>query len=205
MAAPSSSRSVNSFLLFWLGFRTCLSIRFLWYSLCGLQGRQRPWVDRFSFFFFFLLIITQRSRLTLIRWSECISKFHGKLYVLFLGRDCELYIYYLVVWSNFNFLQNSQLISFLTWLRLILFSFCARLLHSLIMGLIVLSLSLHDRQFLFCCVLSIFACLVLLFQEIHFLSHIFPFLAMSKSSRPKFCLLVALNVHIVAFLTIFVF
>ena len=42
-------------------------------------------------------------------------------------------------------------------LCLVLYTFYANLLHSLIMWLIVSSLSLHNRHLLFCCVLSIFA------------------------------------------------
>ena len=38
-----------------------------------------------------------------------------------------------------------------------LYSFCANLLHSLIMWLMVSSLSLHSLHLLFCCVLSILA------------------------------------------------
>ena len=37
------------------------------------------------------------------------------------------------------------------------YSFCTNLLHSLIMGLVVSSLSSHDLNLLFCCILSIFA------------------------------------------------
>ena len=62
---------------------------------------------------------------------------------------------YLFVWSNFNFLHNSQWITLLTQSSLVLYSFCAKLLHSLIMWLIAASLSPHNLHLLFCCVLSI--------------------------------------------------
>ena len=63
-----------------------------------------------------------------------------------------LCIYYLLVWSNSNFLRISQWITLPTQACLALYSFCANLLHSLIMWLIVSSLSLHSLHLLFCCV-----------------------------------------------------
>ena len=53
-----------------------------------------------------------------------------------------LCIYHLFAWSNFNFLHNSLCIPLPTQSCLVLYSFCANLLHSL-MRLIVLSLSPH--------------------------------------------------------------
>ena len=47
-----------------------------------------------------------------------------------------LWIYHLFIWSNLNFLQNSQLIPFPFQLCLVLYSFCTNLLHSLIMWLV---------------------------------------------------------------------
>ena len=61
------------------------------------------------------------------------------------------------VWSNLNFLYNSQWTTLLTELSLVLNSFCDNLLHSLIMRLIVSSVSPHDLHLLFCWVLSILA------------------------------------------------
>ena len=69
----------------------------------------------------------------------------------------QLCIYHLFVWSNFNFLHNSQWITLPTQLCLVLLSFCDNLLHSLIMWLIVSSLSPHKLHLLFCWVLSVFA------------------------------------------------
>ena len=51
----------------------------------------------------------------------------------------------------------SQWITLLTQLCLVLYSFCANLLHSLIMWLMVLSLSPHNLHLLFYCVLFILA------------------------------------------------
>ena len=63
--------------------------------------------------------------------------------------------YYLFVWSNLNFLHNSQWITLPTQSYLFLFSFCVNLLHSLIMWLMVSYLSPHNLHLLFCFVLSL--------------------------------------------------
>ena len=67
------------------------------------------------------------------------------------------WVVHLFVWPNLNFLHNSQWIAFPTQSCLVLYSFCASLLHSFIMGWIVSSLSQHNLHLLFCCFLSIFA------------------------------------------------
>ena len=70
--------------------------------------------------------------------------------------DSGLCIYHLFVWSNFNFLHNSRWITFPTQSCLVLYSFYARLLHSLIMWLMVSSRSPHNLHLIFCCVLLLF-------------------------------------------------
>ena len=92
-----------------------------------------------------------------IRWSVCMLKSHRSLCELFSRTGAGLCIYHLFVWSNWNFLHISQCITLPTLSRLALYSFCANLLHSLIMGLIVSSLSPHSLHLLFCCVLSFLA------------------------------------------------
>ena len=117
------------------------------------------------------------------------SKVHKKESTL---TDSGLCIYHLFVRSNFNFLHNSHSITLPTQSCLVLYSFCANLLHSLIMWLIVSSLSLHNLHLLFCCVFSILALvwfvLMALFcadiKEIQFLSQGFPFLPPSMFSLP---------------------
>ena len=65
---------------------------------------------------------------------------------------------HLVVWSNFNFLHNSQWITFPVQLCQVLYSFCTYSLHLPIMWLIVLSLLPHKTYICyFFCILSIFA------------------------------------------------
>ena len=66
---------------------------------------------------------------------------------------CAYTICYLFLWSNFNFLHNSQWITLPTQLCVVLYTYWANLQHSLIMWLIVLSLSSHNQHLLFCWVL----------------------------------------------------
>ena len=106
---------------------------------------------------FFLLIIIRSGLLAGIRWSVCMLKSHRSLWVSFSRTDDGLCIYYLLVWSNLNFLHISQWITLPTQSCLALYSYCTNLLHSLIMWLIVSSLSPHSLNLLFCCVLSILA------------------------------------------------
>ena len=102
------------------------------------------------FFFFCLLVI-------------CFYfKIPEKFWVSFSRRDSGLSKYHLFVWSNFNFLLNSQWITFPTHSYIFLHSFCASLLHSLIV--INLSLSLNNLHFLFCCIPSISRVIKLVFM-----------------------------------------
>ena len=118
---------------------TYLSFRFLLFLLCGaLFGM--------FFFFFFFLTITRYGRLTEIRWSICISKFQRSLCVSFSRTDSGLSIYHLFVWSNLNFLHNSQWINFFTQTSLVFYSFSANLQHSLIMWVIISSLSQYKLR-----------------------------------------------------------
>ena len=124
----------------------------------------------------------------------------------FIGTGAGLCIYHLFVWSNLNSLHISQWITLPTEPCLVLYSFCAKLLHSLIMWLMVSSLSLHCLPLLFCCILSIVA-LIWLVLTVLFLAAIrrdsvsllkFPFLShvqvlsremlfISRSKRPLSC------------------
>ena len=105
----------------------------------------------------FLWIIIRSGLLTEIRWSVCMSKSHRSLCVSFSRRNARLCIYHLFIWSNLNFFLISLRINLPIQSCLVLYSFCANLLYSLIMLLVVSSLSLHSLHFLFCCVLSILA------------------------------------------------
>ena len=121
----------------------------------------------FSFFFFFFLLITIRSgRLAEIRLSVSISKSHTSFCVSFSRTAAGLCIYYLFVGSNLDFLHISQWITLPTKSCLLLYSFRANLLHSLMMWLMVSSLSPHNLYLLFCCILwydwFLWRCFVLL-------------------------------------------
>ena len=98
--------------------------------------------------FFLLLIIIRSSLLTGISWSVCLLKSHRSLCESFSRTGAGLCIYHLFVWSNWNFLHISQRITLPTQSCLALYSFCANLLHSLIMWLIVASLSRHSLHLL---------------------------------------------------------
>ena len=102
-------------------------------------------------------IIIRSGLLVEIRWSVCMSKSHWSLYVWFSRTAAGLCIYHLFVWSNWNFLHISQWITLPTQSCLVLYSFYANLLHSLIMWLMVSYLSPQSLHLLFCCVLSILA------------------------------------------------
>ena len=109
------------------------------------------------------------------------------------------------------FLHNFQWITLLTQSCLVLYSFCANLLHLLTMWLIVSSLSSHNLHLLFCCVLSILAFMWLVLMAL-FCAAIkrdsvsllrFPFLRKSMFSRVKYRMLVVWNVHWIVFLPSF--
>ena len=102
------------------------------YTVVSLEGRVNNYVGSL-----FLLI----GRLAKIRGSVCILQFHRSLCVSFIRTDAWLYIYHLFLWSNLSLLHNSQWITFPTMACLVIYSFCANLLHSLIMSLIVTFLS----------------------------------------------------------------
>ena len=131
-----------------------LLFHFLSVLFCS-QPRQQS--RQFCKFFFFLLIIISSGLLAEIWWSVCMSKSHRSLCVLFSRTGAGLCIYHLLVWSNLNFLHISQWITLSTQSCLVLYSFCANLLHSLIMSLMVSTLPPHSLHLLFCCVLSILA------------------------------------------------
>ena len=148
----------HSFLILSQGRGTYSSFHFPSDLFCGPPGQQSRQFCRFSsFFFFFLLIIMRSGLLAGIWWSACILKSHRSSCESFSRTGAGLCIYHLFVWSNWNFLHISQGITLPIQSCLALYSFCAYLLHSLIMWLIVSSLSQHDLHLLFSCVLSILA------------------------------------------------
>ena len=121
---------------------------------------------------FFLLIIIRSGLLAEIRWSVCMSKSHRSLCVSFSRTGSGLCIYHLFVWSNLNFLPISQWITLSTQSCLVLYSFCANLLHSLIMWFMVSSICYFVASYQFSLWYDWFLwhCFVLLLGEILFLS-----------------------------------
>ena len=97
----------------------------------------------------FLLPITRVGCLAEIRWSVCILKSQKHLCLSFF-RDRFLVVYIFFIWPNFNFLHNSKWITLLTQSFLVLYSFCANLLHLLIMWHTISFLSTHNLHLLFC-------------------------------------------------------
>ena len=81
-----------------------LSLYFLLILIFGLLWQQSPLFSRF----FFWLTITRSSHLAEIRWSVCISKSQRNLCISYSRTDSRLCICYLFIWSNLNFLHNSQ-------------------------------------------------------------------------------------------------
>ena len=100
-------------------------VTFMFHSFFDLLARSR-YLSFFSFSFiftqgsagtatstilqvlFFLLIIIRSGRLAEIRWSVFMWKSHGSFCVSFSRIYAGLCIYRLFVWSNLNFLHNSQ-------------------------------------------------------------------------------------------------
>ena len=74
---------------------------------------------------FLLLIIMRPGLLARLRWSVCILKSHRSLCESFSRTGAGLCIYYLFVWSNWNFLYISQWITLPTQSCLALYSFSA--------------------------------------------------------------------------------
>ena len=135
------------------GLSNYLSFHFLLILFCVLSRRKGPLLSRFSFPF---ILFYLSGRVAEIRGFVCIPKSQRTLCVSLSQTDSQLCICHLFAWSNFNFLHKSQMITFLTQLCIILYSFCEKLLHSHIIRLIVSSLLPHNPQLLFCCVWSIF-------------------------------------------------
>ena len=123
---------------------------------------------RFRYLFFFSLsfIFTLWSTGTVLSTIQQVSFFCWRLLGLVVGprlddpfvsqnprEVCVSHfpggIYHFFAWTNLKFLNNSQLIIFPTQSCLLLYSFCANLLHRLIMWLFVSPLSSHNLHLLF--------------------------------------------------------
>ena len=147
--------------MFYSFFNSLARLRYLSFFIlsvlfCGQPGQQSRQFCKFSFF-----VNIRSGLLAEIWWSVCMSKSHRSLCMLFSRTGVGVCIYHLLVWSNLNFLYISQSC-------LVLYSFYANLLHSLIMWLIVSSLSPHCLHLLFCWFLSILALIWLVLIALFF-------------------------------------
>ena len=86
-----------------------LSFFSLFFQIYSVVRRESK-VDNFADSLF-LLIIMWSDLLVGIRWSVCILKSHRSLCESFSRTGAGLCIYHLSVWSNWNFLSISQLIT----------------------------------------------------------------------------------------------
>ena len=105
-----------------------------------------------------MLIIIRSGRLAKIRWSVLYLKIPVEFLLVILQDR------FLIVHIPFDRMQNSQWITLPTYSCLVLHTFSANLLHSLIMRLIVSSLSPQNLHLLFCCILSVLAFIGLVFM-----------------------------------------
>ena len=121
-------------------------------------GTAKSTICKFSFYL--LLIIIRSGLWTEIWWSVYMSKSQRSLWRSFSRTGAGLCMYNLFVWSNLYSLHISQWITLPIRSCLVFYSFCANLLHSLIVWLIVSSLSPHSLHWLFCWVLSILAFII---------------------------------------------
>ena len=156
-------------------------VTFMFYSFFNSLARSR-YLSFFSLSFRFILWSAGTAKSTILQipffywllwglvfWAGLgviMLKSHRSLCESFSRTGAGLCIYHLFVWSNWKFLHISQWITLPTQSCLALYSFCANLLHSLIMWLIVSSLSPHSQHLLFCCVLSILALIWFIFMAL---------------------------------------
>ena len=166
LVSPSPTRSTGFFFCFLARFKYMSIFSFSFIFTLWTFGTAKSTIRRILFLFFcfcccclfyyiyFFLLISLAVLLARITRSVCISKSQRILFVWFSRTDAIFCLFHLVVWSNFNFLPNFLWITFPTQTYLVLYSFYTSLINSLVILLIVSSLSPHNLQLLFCCVLS---------------------------------------------------
>ena len=139
----SSSPSCSiAFLVLWQGLGTYLSF----FTLLS-SGTLKFIIQQFLFIFF-VVVVDFWLLQGLVAWPRL-----GDPFVSQNPRDGSPVVHIpLFLWSSFNFLYKSQWITFPTRSCLVLYSFCANLLYSLIMWLIVSSLSPQNLHLQFVCI-----------------------------------------------------
>ena len=125
------------------------------FILLSAGTTKSTYLQVFLFFFCWLL-------LSLVFWPRlgdpCVCRSPMWIYVCHFLRQVLGCAYTIWLYGQIlNLLHISQLITLPTQLCLVLYSFSANLLHSLIMWLMVSSLSPHSLHLLFCWVFSILA------------------------------------------------
>ena len=106
-----------------------LILLFTFFQFSSMVSRDSK-VDYFASSLFFIII--RSGLLAEIRWSLCTLKSHRSLCESFSRTSAGFCIYHLFVSLNWNFLHISQWITLPTQSCLVLYSFCANLLHSLL-------------------------------------------------------------------------
>ena len=116
---------------------------------CDQPGQQSPQFCKYFFVFVdYYKFCFSDSLYVKAHWTLCVS---------FSRTDAGLCIYHLFVWSNF--LHISQWISLSTQSRLVLYFFCANLLHSL-MWMMASSLSQHSLYICYFAASNLFLALI---------------------------------------------
>ena len=103
---------------------------FQFYSMVSRDSKVHNFASFLFFFFWWLLY-------GLVVWPRLGNPFvcqsPSGVCISFYWTDAGLCIYHLFVWSNLNFLLNSQWITLPTQSYLVLYSFCANLLQLLLL------------------------------------------------------------------------
>ena len=137
-----------AFLVLWQISTNCQCFPFV----ASRKSKIHKMATYLNFFFFFvnLLITSMFGLLASIRWSISISKLQQILCISFSWMGSSLYIYYLVIWSNFNRLHYSQWINHPSQSCLVLHFFCTILLHYVINRFISVTCHYYNYNHCFC-------------------------------------------------------
>ena len=119
-----------------------------------LAGTAKSTIRQVLLFFFFFTT-TKSGRLAEITWSVCIVKSQRVLSVSFSRTISGLCVYYLSVWSNSNFLQNSCGSPLLLLVVVVVFAFISCFSHALVWLNLGLNPGIPDHwRTLYSCILG---------------------------------------------------
>ena len=132
LSAPVTT-GITVFFMLQIFFSSLARFRYLYFFSLSFSFTQWPTgTAKFPIqqILFFLLTINRSGRLAEIRWSVCISKSQRSLCFWFSMADSRSCVYHLFGWSNFCTIRS-------VWpfspRHVYYYTFCASLLHSLIM------------------------------------------------------------------------